>query len=87
MKKNYLKKPKQDDLRKFNEYFNENETGINRELFKNHFNFQRPSAMLITVFDTNGEKKNSNLENLIKIRLNDLKNEIEDKNEEEKEMR
>ena len=43
--------------------------------------------MLTTAFDTNGEKKNSNLENLIKIRLSDLKNEIEDINEEEKEMR
>ena len=40
--------------------------------------------MLTTVFDTNGEKKNSNLENLIKSGLSDFKNEIENMNEEEK---
>ena len=83
-KKELPKKPTQDDLRKFNEWINEKGTGINRELFKKHFNFQRLSAMLTTVFDTNDKKKNSNLENLIKSGLSDFKNEIENMNEEEK---
>ena len=30
----------------FNEQINKEETGINTELFKKHFNFQRPSDML-----------------------------------------
>ena len=33
------------------------ETGINNELFKKHFNFQRPSDMFKTVYNTNNRKK------------------------------
>ena len=34
------------DTTAFNEQINKEETGINTELFKKHFNFQRPSDML-----------------------------------------
>ena len=39
-KKELPKKPTKDDLSEFNEWVNKKETGINRELFKKHFNFQ-----------------------------------------------
>ena len=44
-------------------------TGINHELFKIHFNFQRPKDMLKTVYTTNNRKKNDNLLNVINSRL------------------
>ena len=31
---------------KFNKWVNKQETNINKELFKNHFSFQTPSALL-----------------------------------------
>ena len=42
--------------------------------------------MLKSVYKTNDKKKNSTLVNIIKSRLSDLKNEIEDMSEEEKEI-
>ena len=45
-KKELPKKPTKDDLRNFNEWVNKKETGINCELFREHFKFQRPSAIL-----------------------------------------
>ena len=65
---------------------NKKETDINRELFQKHFKFQRPSDMLKFVYTTNDKKKNDDLGNLIKSGLSDLKNEIENMNEEEKEI-
>ena len=73
-------------MRKFNELINKKETDINRELFQKHFKFQRPSDMLKFVYTTNDKKKNDDLGNLIKSGLSDLKNEIENMNEEEKEI-
>ena len=54
------------------------ETGKNSELFRNHFNFQRPSEILKVVCNTNDKKKNSNLMNKIKRRLSDLEKEMGD---------
>ena len=73
-------------MRKFNELVNKKETDISRELFQKHFKFQRPSDMLKFVYTTNDKKKNDDLGNLIKSGLSDLKNEIENMNEEEKEI-
>ena len=39
------KKPIKTDVNAFNQWINKEETNINRELFKKHFNFQRPSSM------------------------------------------
>ena len=47
--------------------------------------FQRPSDMLKSVYKTNDKKKNNDLVNVIKTGLNDLKKEIENMGEEEKE--
>ena len=46
IKKEPLRKPTKDDLKKNNEWVNKRETAINSELFKKHFRFQRTSDML-----------------------------------------
>ena len=72
-KKELPKNAKRDDLRKLNEWVNENRTGINHELFKKYFNFQRPSGMLKGLYITNDKKKSNNLVIVIKSRLSGLK--------------
>ena len=52
--------------------------GINRELFKEYFNFQPPTFVLKALLLTNDKKKNNDLVNLIKSGFSDLENEIEE---------
>ena len=85
-KKEPPEKPTKDNASKFNEWFNEIETDINSKIFQKHFKFQRPNDMLKTLYTTNDKKKNSKLVNVIKSGLSDLKNEIENKSGEEKEL-
>ena len=80
------KKPTKKWFEKLNEWINKKETGIDRELFKKHFNVQRPSDMLKTVYNTNDKKKNNDLVIMIKSGLNELKRETENMSEEEKEI-
>ena len=84
-KKELPKKPIKDDVSKFNEWVNEKERDINSEVFQKHFSFQRPSDMLKSVYKWNDKKKNSKFINVIKRGVSDLKNEIENM-EEEKEI-
>ena len=84
-KKNYLKTNKR-WFEKFNEWVNKKEAGIDCELFKKDFNFQRPSDMLKTVYNTNDKKKNNDLVIMIKSGLSDFKKEIGNMSEEEKEI-
>ena len=70
---------------KFNEWVNKKYTSINYKLFKKYFKFQRPSDMLKDLYRTNDKYKNNKLVNVMKSGLSDLKNEIEDMSEEEKE--
>ena len=77
---------KKDDLTRCSEWVNRKETEINHELFKNYFSFQRVSNMLKTVYTTNDKKKNNKLVNVIKSGLSDLKNEIKNMGEKEKEI-
>ena len=62
-KKQPLKKPTKIDAKEFNELINKEETDINSELFRKHFNFQRPSEVLNAVFTTNNRFKNEKLVN------------------------
>ena len=66
-------------MEEFNGFISREETGINSELFRNHFNFQRPSEILKV-----HKKKNSNLINKIKSRLSDLEKEIKEMGDDEK---
>ena len=80
-----LKKLTKDNASNFNKWVNRKETGINSEIFQKHFKFPRPSDMLKTLYITNDKKKKSKLVNLIKSGLSDLRNEVENMGEEEKE--
>ena len=74
-KKEAPKKSLKDDVSQFNKWVNEKERGINYELFKKHFKFQRPSDMLKDLYKINDKYKNKDLVNLMKSGLSDLKNE------------
>ena len=41
------------NMNKFNTWVNKEETDMNKELFKNHFFFQTPSALLKDPYKTN----------------------------------
>ena len=71
---------------KFNEWVNKQETNINKELFKNHFSFQTPSALLKELYKTNNKEKNNKVVNVINSRLKDLKEKIKKMSVDEKKI-
>ena len=79
------KKPIKIDANAFNELINKKETDINKELFKKHFNFQRPSSMLKDLYQINDREKNNKLVSVINSGLKDLKKGIEEMSKEERE--
>ena len=52
-------------------------------MFKNYFDFVVPSALAKKLFKIKDKKKNNELVNLIKIKLNDLKDEIKNMSKDE----
>ena len=50
--------------------------GIDRELFKEYFNFQKLNFMLRDLIHTNDKKKNNALVSVTKSWLKDLKHEV-----------
>ena len=80
------KSKKKHDANEFNEWINKEETDINKELFKKHFNFQRPSEMLKFLYQTNDIKKNTKLVSMINNGLKDLEKEIKEMSEEERKI-
>ena len=77
------KEPIKTDVNAFNEWINKEETDINRELFKKHFNFQRLSSMLKDLYQINDSEKNNKLVSVINSGLKDLKKEIKEMSEDE----
>ena len=73
------------DMDKISKYIAEEETDINEELFKRHFNFQRPSDIFNFLNNINDIEKNNKLVDVITSGLKDLKKEIKELSEEEKE--
>ena len=71
------------DIDKFSEQTAENETGINEELFKKYFGFQKPSDIFSSLIDTNHKEKNSKLVDSVIDVLNDLKEDIKKMSEKE----
>ena len=67
------KKPTKADAKTFNEWINKKETDISRELFRNYFRFQTPSALLKNLYNLNDEVKNKKLVSVINSGLKDLK--------------
>ena len=75
MKKNNRKKNKnqqKNDLITLSKHITDEEKNINEELFKKHFNFQRPSDMLMFLNKTNDKEKNNELVNVINSGLKDF---------------
>ena len=58
-------KKEETDANVFNEWINKEETDINKELFKKHFSFQRPSSMFKDLYQTNDKEKNNKLVSMI----------------------
>ena len=80
------KKPTKDDLIALNKRIIDEEIDLNEELFKKHFNFQRPSDMLMYLNKTKDKTKNIELVNVINSGLKDLKEEIKEMSEAEIEI-
>ena len=55
-------------------------------MFKKHFNFAVPSALVKQLYETKSRKKSNGLVNVIKSGLSDLKDEIKKMSEDEKEI-
>ena len=70
----------------FSKWINREETDIDRELFRNHFKFQRPSDMYKNLYEINDRKENNKLVNVIRSGLKDLKKEIKEMSKEEREI-
>ena len=85
-KKGPIKKPTNDDCKELDTLVTKEEAGINLELFKKHFNFQKPSDMLKVVYTIYDKKKNNDLVNVIDSGLGDLENEIKDMSDKVKEV-
>ena len=74
------------DMNEISKYIAEEETNINKEWFKRHFNFQRPSDIFNSLSNINDVKKNNKLVDVIISGLKDLKKEIKQMSEEEREI-
>ena len=59
------------------------ETEINEELFKKHFQYQTLTAMFKNLYNQSNKNKDNQLVNVIKSGLIDLKNEIKKMSEDE----
>ena len=71
------------DLNKFNKWIINEEIDLNKKLFKKHFNFQKPSDMLMLLNATKDKTKNNELVNKIHSGLEDLKEEIKNMSKKE----
>ena len=82
-KKNLKKESKKERVKKCIEYIENKWKGINYELFKKHFNFVVPSALVKQLYETKNKKENYKLVDVIKSWLSDLKDEIKEMSEDE----
>ena len=73
---NKLEKIK-DDYKKFFKYIEVESIGINYDLFKENFEFKAPTVLEKKICEAKDKKKNDELVALIKIRWNNLRDEIE----------
>ena len=78
-----LKSNEKTDFDELNEPIIEEETEINKELFKNYFEFQKLTEILKNLSNLNDKNKNKQLVDMIRSGLIDLKNEIKKMSEDE----
>ena len=72
--------------KKIIKYIENESKSINYDLFKKHFNFVVPSALIKQSYEIKNKNKNNELVNVIKSGLSDLKDEIKKMSEDEKEI-
>ena len=72
--------------KKIIKYIENESKSINYDLFKKHFNFVVPSALIKQLYEIKNKNKNNELVNVIKSGLSDLKDEIKKMSEDEKEI-
>ena len=72
--------------KKIIKYIENESKSINYDLFKKHFNFVVPSALIKQSYEIKNKNKNNGLVNVIKSGLSDLKDEIKKMSEDEKEI-
>ena len=63
-------------MNEISKYIAEEEKDINYDLFKNHFHYQIPSALLKDLYKTNDKDKNSKLVSVINSGLKDFKKKL-----------
>ena len=73
-------------MNEISKYIAEEETNIIKELFKRHFNFERPSDIFNSLSNINDIEKNNKLVDMIISGLKDLKKGIKEMSEEEREI-
>ena len=73
-------------MNKLNNWVIKLETKINKELFKNYFSFQTPSALLKALYKTNDKEQNIKLVNVINNGLKDLNKKINKMPKEERKI-
>ena len=66
-----------------NKWIFDEKINLNKKLFKKHFNFQKPSDMLMLLNATKDKTKNNELVNMIHSGLEDLKEEIKNMSKKE----
>ena len=71
----YLKQNKKNQKKnqKKKEYIENESKSINYDLFKKHFNFNVPSALIKQLYEIKNRKENNELVNVFKSGLGDLK--------------
>ena len=69
-------------MEEFEDLIIKEEADINKELFKKHFNFQVPSAIIYSLYNTSNEENKKSV-TVIKTELKDLENEIKQMSKEE----
>ena len=77
---------KEEKVKKFIRYIENESKIINYDLLKKHFNFAVASALVKQLYEAKNRKKNNGLVNVIKSGLSDLKDEIKKMSEDEKEI-
>ena len=73
-------------VKKFIKYIENESKSINYDLFKKHFNFIVPSALIRQLYEIKNRKENNQLVNTIRSGLTDLKDKILKMSEDEKEI-
>ena len=82
---NKLEKIK-DDYKNFFKYIEDESMGIKYDLLKEYFDFEVPTALAKTLYQTKDKKKNNDLVEIIKIRWSNLKDETEKMSEDGKKI-